>query len=248
MSGSVSSLVTSYVKYYCSSTATEDMSAAMSLFNFYCSAAEKKVVATAIESIKETYPIGTGGSGGSKTGSKPGSATATPTGGSPGDGSSGGGGGETGSGGISRGAVIAIAVLASVVGIAVIAAIFIIVRRRQRKNAEQLPLEGESQPPTASGPNELPSQTQSPWSELDAKSQSPAQTGPMATDIAANQNHQYGYPPQGQMHEAGSTPMVNQGQGHPQGHPQGTTTQDWYRPQGQAYEMDATYAPAPHAR
>jgi hypothetical protein len=44
----ISSELTSNVKYYCSSTATEDVAQALSAFNFYCSAARREVVATGV--------------------------------------------------------------------------------------------------------------------------------------------------------------------------------------------------------
>jgi hypothetical protein len=52
VSGLVSTSITSSVKYYCSSTATEDIASALSVFGFYCSAARKEVVVTVAESSK----------------------------------------------------------------------------------------------------------------------------------------------------------------------------------------------------
>ncbi|KAK5988780.1 hypothetical protein PT974_10269 [Cladobotryum mycophilum] len=56
MSGRVSSSLTSYVKYFCDNTATADVSSALSVWAYYCSAADDKVVASVTETATESYP------------------------------------------------------------------------------------------------------------------------------------------------------------------------------------------------
>ncbi|KPM43261.1 hypothetical protein AK830_g3241 [Neonectria ditissima] len=56
MSNYMSSILTSEVKWSCDSTATADVSSAVAVWDYYCSAAESKVVATVSESIAHTYP------------------------------------------------------------------------------------------------------------------------------------------------------------------------------------------------
>ncbi|KAK2057305.1 hypothetical protein LY76DRAFT_594331 [Colletotrichum caudatum] len=53
----VTSTMTSDVKYYCSSTASEDVSSALAVLDFYCKAARNEVVATVRESSKGTRSI-----------------------------------------------------------------------------------------------------------------------------------------------------------------------------------------------
>jgi hypothetical protein len=50
MSNLFASSITSDVKSYCSSTASDDVASALSAFAFYCSAARNEVVATVAES------------------------------------------------------------------------------------------------------------------------------------------------------------------------------------------------------
>ncbi|OIW25022.1 hypothetical protein CONLIGDRAFT_684907 [Coniochaeta ligniaria NRRL 30616] len=70
MSGSLTSSISSNVKYSCSSTATEDVASAIAVFDFYCSAARAEVVAAGVtDSVAQTYPTAaTGNSGGSGSG------------------------------------------------------------------------------------------------------------------------------------------------------------------------------------
>ncbi|VBB80131.1 Putative protein of unknown function [Podospora comata] len=54
--------ITSSVKAYCRSTATEDVSSAISVYNYYCSAAENKVTAAGVtNSVDQTYATGVSG-------------------------------------------------------------------------------------------------------------------------------------------------------------------------------------------
>lgn len=146
----VSSALTEEVKWQCDNTATADVQSAFEVFEYYCSAAEDLVVAEVSESISSTINTGSvsartsaGSSSPAETG---GSNSASQTEG----GNQQGGGGENNAANgdgdestteASRVAVIAGAVVGSVlfiVGIAVIA--FFIRRRRLRsKNGEPLP-------------------------------------------------------------------------------------------------------------
>ncbi|KAK0672005.1 hypothetical protein QBC41DRAFT_38250 [Cercophora samala] len=61
--------ISSSVKLYCKSTATEDVSSAISVYNYYCSAAENKVTAAGVtNSVDQTYATGVSGGGPRATG------------------------------------------------------------------------------------------------------------------------------------------------------------------------------------
>ncbi|XXG95863.1 hypothetical protein Hte_002134 [Hypoxylon texense] len=67
MSGFVSNDVSSDVKYYCDSTATEDVSSALQVFELYCSAAKGLVTPAGItESVEQTIATGSNGASGPK--------------------------------------------------------------------------------------------------------------------------------------------------------------------------------------
>ncbi|KAK2612502.1 hypothetical protein QQS21_001440 [Conoideocrella luteorostrata] len=139
MRGKVSSTLTSQVKGYCSSTATDDVTSAISVWEYYCSAAENKVVAKVSESISEAKPAATA----VPSRSRPGSSLPSETGG-------GGGGGGTSNkndpnndgsgGGTNKVAVIAASVLGAIVAIALAVGLFFFFRRRNRRKqrGEQL--------------------------------------------------------------------------------------------------------------
>src|SRR3954447_1641648 len=64
----ISNIITSSVKYSCSSTATDDVSSAMAVYNLYCSAARAEVTPTGItNSVEQTYPAGLSPATGSRT-------------------------------------------------------------------------------------------------------------------------------------------------------------------------------------
>ncbi|KAH7161632.1 hypothetical protein EDB81DRAFT_350835 [Dactylonectria macrodidyma] len=70
ISNQMSSIITSEVKWSCDNTATADVTSAIAVWDYYCSAAESKVVATVAESIAPTYEtanIGAGSTGVSQT-------------------------------------------------------------------------------------------------------------------------------------------------------------------------------------
>ena len=177
--GKASQSLTNSVKYYCDNTALSDVSSAADVLDYYCQAAQKKVVATVSESISQTKATtlasaGSGGTGSPKNTAAPGSdGKDGETSGQNGSGSNSGG-----SGGLSRGAVIAIAVLASVVGIAALGLLAFFIRRRARKaKAEKTETSHNNQPPF--GKAELA--TQSPSSEMDGK---PAYAPPSVSEVA----------------------------------------------------------------
>ncbi|KAL8392125.1 hypothetical protein RB595_002350 [Gaeumannomyces hyphopodioides] len=141
--GSVSSSVTSGVKWSCSSTASEDITSAMAVLDLYCSAAKNQVKPTGVaESIQQTFPIprsgtiapGPGQTGGAGAGGGSG-------GGGSGSGSNGGpdaSGGNSGTSQSSNAGVIAGAAgggVALLVGIAV--AVFYLMRNARRKKAAE---------------------------------------------------------------------------------------------------------------
>jgi len=147
MYGSLTSSITSNVKYSCASTATEDVASAIAVFDFYCSAARAEVVAAGVtDSIAQTYPTaaagntGGGGSGTAKpTTTKKGGASGGPSG--TGSGSSSSSGASNAGSGKSNGpkpAVIAGAVAGVVVGLALLGVLiwFLVKQSRKKKEAE----------------------------------------------------------------------------------------------------------------
>lgn len=157
MFGRISSSLTSNVKGYCSSTAIADVTSAVSVLEYYCSAAASKVVATVSESISEAS-----GTRAVPSRTKPGSSLPSQTG----AGGSGGSGDQSDSGtGNSGGkgnkvAVIAASVLGAVVAIVIVAGLIWYFRRRnQRKQrGEQLPAGNTDGPPGGIDPSKYPGQ------------------------------------------------------------------------------------------
>ncbi|KFA74331.1 hypothetical protein S40288_03697 [Stachybotrys chartarum IBT 40288] len=146
----VSSALTEEVKWQCDNTATADVQSAFEVFEYYCSAAEDLVVAEVSESVSSTINTGSvsartsaGSSSPAETGSSN-SPSQTEGGNQQGGGrenNAANGDGDESTTEASRVAVIAGAVVGSVlfiVGIAVIA-FFIRRRRRRSKNGEPLP-------------------------------------------------------------------------------------------------------------
>lgn len=134
--GSVSSSVTSGVKYSCSSTATEDITSALAVLDFYCSAAKNQVKATGVaESIQQTYPT-------PRTGTIPPGPGQTGGAGSGGGGGGGGNGGPDGqNAGESRPANIGVIAGAAGGGVALLVgigvAVFFLMRNGRRKKAAE---------------------------------------------------------------------------------------------------------------
>ncbi|KAK4034595.1 hypothetical protein C8A01DRAFT_38951 [Parachaetomium inaequale] len=149
MTNDVLKEITSSVKYQCSSTASEDVSSAVSVFNYYCSAAAAQVTAAGVSnSVEQSYPAsrapggpqqtGAGGSGG-------GNGNSNSNGSGTGNGNGNGDAGSNGSNGSTQGGdsqtssspstgVIVGAVVGGVGGLALIGAIVFFVLKAVRKN------------------------------------------------------------------------------------------------------------------
>ncbi|KAK9415837.1 hypothetical protein SUNI508_10137 [Seiridium unicorne] len=113
----VSSAITSDVKDSCSSTASEDISSALSVWNYYCSAVKALVTPAGVtESVEQTSAIET-----ARTGSGVGTSGPASTGGSRSGGSSGSGSGSGSSGSSVNGSKINIgAIVGGIVGAVVV--------------------------------------------------------------------------------------------------------------------------------
>lgn len=157
MSGRISSTLTSYVKWNCDNTATADVTSALDVFAFYCSAAEKEVFVSVTDTATETYPHPTNRdtalpSGPSETGSSGsgGSSGSNPSQSGKHGSSSGGDGGDGGgkSSSVNKTAIIAACVLGGIVLIAGVGLVAFFVRRKRNRQ-----MRGEPLPPTSEGPN-----------------------------------------------------------------------------------------------
>lgn len=130
MLGKISSSLTSNVKYYCDNTATAQLTAAVQAFEYYCSAAEKKVVATVSESVAQKTGSGTG------TGSRPTQPSETGKGGSGSGNGTSSNSGKSDSSGTNKTAVIAGSVVGGVVALLAIGVVSFFLRRKQKKNEQ----------------------------------------------------------------------------------------------------------------
>ncbi|GAO19188.1 uncharacterized protein UV8b_08283 [Ustilaginoidea virens] len=126
MRGKVSSSLTSQVKGYCSSTAIDDVTSAISVWEYYCSAAENKVVATVSESVSQT------GATGVPSRTQPSAPLASQTGDS-----AGGNGGNGNTGGTNKTGVIVASVLGAIVAVVAAAGLFFFFRRRNQRTAKE---------------------------------------------------------------------------------------------------------------
>ncbi|KAK4166352.1 hypothetical protein QBC43DRAFT_16546 [Cladorrhinum sp. PSN259] len=140
MTAEVLKQLTSSVKYSCSSTATEDVSSAVAVWDIYCSAAAGKLSAAGVTaSVEQTYPKGgAGGTGSPKAtggGNSGGSGNGNGSSSSNTNGGNGGGDGSAKSG--TNVPVIAGAVGGVVVGLALVVAAIIWVRRSAKRRREQ---------------------------------------------------------------------------------------------------------------
>ncbi|KAK4249382.1 hypothetical protein C7999DRAFT_30116 [Corynascus novoguineensis] len=156
MTNHVLKVITSSVKWRCDSTASEDVSSAVSIFDYYCSAAEAKVTPAGISvSVEQSRPGQTGngpqqtGSGGSGSGNGNGSGDSSGNdNGSDGSSQSGDGSGSSSSPGA---AVIGGAVTGVVVALAIIGAIVFFILRKVRRNGAGS-MQMLSNAPPATGP------------------------------------------------------------------------------------------------
>lgn len=145
MSFSVKRDLTSEVKNLCDTTATDDVSSADEVWDFYCSAVEDLVVAEVTESISQTLPTGTAES---RTGSGDSNPSETGKGNSESESD-----GEGGGGTVNKTAVIVGSVLGGVIGIALIIGIAFFIRRKKKKARNEHG--GTSSPSEYSGVPEL---------------------------------------------------------------------------------------------
>ncbi|KAK4200813.1 hypothetical protein QBC40DRAFT_279197 [Triangularia verruculosa] len=140
----ISREITSSVKLYCKSTATDDVSSALAVYNYYCSAAENKVTAAGVtNSVEQTYATGISGGGPRATGG-PGSSS--------GGGNSGGNSNKDGGSSETNIGTIVGIVAGSVAGIALLGALIwrVIKSSRDRRERERLAAVAvqHQQPPT----------------------------------------------------------------------------------------------------
>ncbi|PMB64454.1 hypothetical protein BM221_009843 [Beauveria bassiana] len=258
--GKASQVLTSSVKYNCDNTALADVSSAASVLDYYCQAAQNKVVATVSQSIPETKAASTRPtSGGSGTPQNTG--TANGGGGESTDSKSGGSGSSSGSGGgLSKGAIIAIAVLGALVVIGLLAFIAIFIRRRNRKakaaesadiTTGQAPYPPKSELAANSPSSELAAN--SPSSEMDGKSPFAA---PAVSEVAATASPFHHSPhvelsgtPQPQIHQTVSPSELSspESQLAPGNNSPHHPRQNWEPPAQAMYELDSSNT-APHAR
>ena len=145
MTKDILSSISRGVRDSCDSTATDDISSAVGLYNYYCSAAQSLVVATGVTaSVEQTYPVGVPVSG-SRSGTGP-QATGTSAGSTDGDKKAGG----------PSAAVIAGAIVGVVAVLAIIGVVVFFVRKNAQKRkqlqiaSDQVPMTGR---PSTSGPD-----------------------------------------------------------------------------------------------
>ncbi|KAK3384366.1 hypothetical protein B0T24DRAFT_81839 [Lasiosphaeria ovina] len=158
MTSNILSQITSNVKVICASTATDDISSAVGVYDFYCSAANAKVTADGVtESFSQSTPTrtsgakftgdfgGTGGgsTGGGGSGSGGGSSNGNGSGSSSGTGTGNGSGGSAApatsdaaskggpSTGVIAGVVVGVVVVLAIVGVLV----FFLVKQAQKRKA-----------------------------------------------------------------------------------------------------------------
>ncbi|KAM3541087.1 hypothetical protein ARSEF1564_006022 [Beauveria bassiana] len=267
--GKASQVLTNSVKYNCDNTALADVSSAASVLDYYCQAAQNKVVATVSQSISETKAASTRPtSGGSGTPQNTG--TANGGGGESTDSKSGGSGSSSGrGGGLSKGAIIAIAVLGALVVIGLLAFIAIFIRRRNRKakaaesadiTTGQAPYPPKSELAANSPSSELAAN--SPSSELAANSPSSEMDGkspfapPAVSEVAATASPFHHSPhvelsgtPQPQIHQTVSPSELSspESQLAPGNNSPHHPRQNWEPPAQAMYELDSSNT-VPHAR
>ncbi|EGX87979.1 hypothetical protein CCM_09115 [Cordyceps militaris CM01] len=240
--GKASQTLTSSVKYNCDNTALADVASAAAVLDYYCQAAQNKVVATVSQSIAETKATSLSLATRPTSGA---SAAPKNTGAAGSDGT-----GSKKSGGLGKGPIIAIAVLGALVIIGFVVLIALFVRRRNRKAkaaaAVADPAAGQSPFPPHS---ELA--TNSPSSELDGKSPyvtpAVAEVAGMPSPYRPAPHAELSGAPQPQ-HAVSPSELSSPGSQHVQGRNSPyTTNQHWQPPAQTVYELDSS-SPGPHAR
>ncbi|KAK4145278.1 uncharacterized protein C8A04DRAFT_27038 [Dichotomopilus funicola] len=152
MTNEVLKAITSSVKYECESTATEDVASAISLYDYYCSAAAAEVTPPGVHnSVGQSHPASRTSGGPKQTGTG-GAHNGNGSGSGDGNGSSDGfsNGNDKQSSGPSTGVIVG-AVVAVILGLAIIGAIifFVIRARRNRPGSVRIP---ENDPSVPLGP------------------------------------------------------------------------------------------------
>ncbi|KAK1755663.1 hypothetical protein QBC47DRAFT_360566 [Echria macrotheca] len=151
MTKEILSSISSGVRYSCESTATDDISSAVNLYNYYCSAAQSLVVASGVTaSVEQIYPAGTPISGSrSGSGAKP-----TSTNGSTSDSSAGANKTSKGPGtGVIVGVVVGVIVVLALIGVVV----FFVMKNARKKREQQL---ASDQVPMTGRPSTSPGNTE----------------------------------------------------------------------------------------
>ncbi|GKT57958.1 hypothetical protein ColTof4_09937 [Colletotrichum tofieldiae] len=143
----VTSTMTSDIKYYCSSTASEDVSSALAVLDFYCKAARNEVVATVAESIAQTYATAQAGTGSGTTGPQPTSTSSSAAGSSPNS-------NDTSSGGPGVAAIVG-GIVAVIGALSIAGLVAFLIYRRRRKSQPRFPISSTIGPPEMTGPPEL---------------------------------------------------------------------------------------------
>ncbi|KAJ4270529.1 hypothetical protein NW762_002216 [Fusarium torreyae] len=151
MSKIISSSLTEKVKDYCDSTRIANVTSAIDVFRYYCSAAESLVVATVSQSIFQSYPTASSGAGSGATGPRStGSTAATSTSGTDVAGESGDSDKDKDEG---ESKISIMPIAGGVAGVVVIAALgaglFLIIRRKRQRETK-----GEELSNSADGPSE----------------------------------------------------------------------------------------------
>lgn len=146
----ISNIITSSVKYSCSSTATDDVSSAMEVYNFYCSAARAETTPTGVTvSVEQTYPAGLSPATGSRSGT--GASQSTGAGGKSGSTDGGSSGSSSGPNtAIIGGAVAGVVVILGIIG-ALVFFLMKSVRKRkelEKQQSDQIPM---TRPATTGG-------------------------------------------------------------------------------------------------
>ncbi|KAJ4293857.1 hypothetical protein N0V88_005371 [Collariella sp. IMI 366227] len=229
MSNDVLKVLTSSVKSSCESTATEDISSAVAVFDYYCSAAQAKVTAAGVSaSIEQTYPAsrapgGPQETGGSNGGGNGGTGNGNGNGNSDSNGGSNGGTGGSTSGDSSSSKkgpstpLIVGAVVGVVGGLALLGAIiFFIIKTRWQA---ELPSDSVAVPPPSPSPSTLKTAAAAAVSPARTDTVSPASTHPAAFTPPPNQAELSGqsalYPPRAELGTgaavAGSPPPPSPG-------------------------------------
>ncbi|KAH7323039.1 hypothetical protein B0I35DRAFT_349956 [Stachybotrys elegans] len=199
MSRRVSTYLTSYVKDACSNTATADLSSAVDVFRYYCSAASGLVEA-AVDVPRPTSTSGGGGESAPPPPSRTSTTSIMETGGS--DGANGGSANESDqSDGVSRVAAIAGGVVGGVVAIIAVSLVAFFVRRRRQKQekGEQLaPSDDNHGREAYNGKPELagPDPVTPPVPPVPELTNSQAPTPELQGATASGYSMPYGQPPQ----------------------------------------------------